>query len=496
MHRSLSRSGFTAGFVMVAVGALLLPVLLAVAVFPTPLYDTRELVAWGRHFPLITPVHPPIMVWVGGIVDRIAGPSGVAIVLAGQMLLAIGLIYVYAILRLVTDRAMAALIATLTASSFYVVFGPLSWALNADILQLTSWPAVLYHFLRAARNDRWLHWIMVGVWAAIAALTKYNAAVLFVAMAAAIVTLPAFRKCLRRPGPYVALLIAALLLSPHVVAAYSSGSTLAYGSRHFTGAGSLADTARRLGQLLTGYLPLLLPGAVVVAIGWWRGTMVVRSQTLTEASDEYRFIVLVNVGMLVALFGMIGVLGLEYIARYGAPFAELAVLAVAPLVTWREKWRAEGERRVAVGLGVLYGVVAVATTVAYVMFFSHSGLQEPTAQAARIILDDWRSRYDCGPAYFLGDRQTVYGIGIAAGPEADSLTLDFIPKAKWFDAGRLRAKGAVVVYTLPDVPAQFAQAFPGIALTEEKRFAVPDLRTQSGKMKEYAYRFAAPADCK
>jgi hypothetical protein len=32
------------------VGALLLPVLLAVIVFPTPLYDTRELIAWGGSF--------------------------------------------------------------------------------------------------------------------------------------------------------------------------------------------------------------------------------------------------------------------------------------------------------------------------------------------------------------------------------------------------------------------------------------------------------------
>jgi hypothetical protein len=53
----------------------------------------------------------------------------------------------------------------------------------------------------------------------------------------------------------------------------------------------------------------------------------------------------------------------------------------------------------------------------------------------------------------------------------------------------------VVLYALPDVPAQFAQAFPGIGLTEEKRFAIPVLRTHSGKLKDYAYRFAAPGDC-
>ncbi|MBI5129122.1 MAG: glycosyltransferase family 39 protein [Rhodopseudomonas palustris] len=495
MDRTLSRSGFSIGLMALVLAALVLPVAMAALVFPTPLYDTRELVAWGRHFPLLTPVHPPVMVWVGGAVDYVFGPSGTAIVLVNQICLAIGLAYLYATLRLLVERAMAAYIVALTTASFYVVFGPLSWALNADILQLTSWPAILFHLLRGRSTDRWLHWILLGVWAAIAALTKYNAVVLFTAMAVGIAVVPAFRGLLRRPGPYVALLIGGLLFLPHAVAALRYGTTIAYGERHFTGFGSVADTARRLGLLLAGYLPLLLPGVVVLAIAVRRRMIVWRVPRFAEASDELKFIVVVDIAMFAVLLVLIGVFGLEYIARYGAPFAELAVLALAPLFRWIDGRRDLGMRQTVQALAVLYAVLAVGASVAYLFFVSHSGLQEPTAQAARLILSDWNSKYTCGPGYFLGDRQTVYGIGIAAGPDGDSLTIGFIPKARWFDTAKLETKGAVLVYALPQVPGHFAKAFPGMTMSAEKQISVPVLRTHTGKTKDYFYRFVAPKAC-
>jgi 4-amino-4-deoxy-L-arabinose transferase-like glycosyltransferase len=495
MDRVLSRRGLAIGPIALLVAALVLPVVLAAAVFPTPLYDTRELVAWGRHFPLITPVHPPMMVWAGGAVDLLFGPSGTAIVAANQVLLAIGFGYLYAILRLLVERTMAVYVTVLVGTSFYAVFAPLSWALNADILQLTSWPAVLYHALRGRESDRWRDWILLGVWTAVAALTKYNAAVLFAGMAVGVAALPSFRRCLKRPGPYLAVAIAIVLLLPHVITALKFGSTIAYGEKHFTHDLSLPATARRLGLWAAGYLPLLLPGAVVVAVSRFRSMILVRVPRFAQASDELKFIVIVNVVMAAILLGLIMVLGLEYIARYGAPFALLAVPALAPLLAWNESRRAICERQTVWTLATLYAVLTACVTIAYLGPYSHSGLQEPTADAAHMILADWNSKYTCGPGYYLGDRQTVYGIGIAAGPGADSMTLEFVPAARWFDAAKLKRDGAVLVYTLPQVPAQFAALFPGMVVSDEKQISVAVLRTHSGKTKEYFYRFVAPQGC-
>lgn len=496
IERTLSRSGFSIGLLSVLIAAVLLPVALATLVFPTPLYDTRELIAWGRLFPLITPVHPPMMAWMGGLVDAVAGPSGIAMTLVGQLLLAVGLAYSYGVLRLVTERRIAAFATVLAGTSLYAVVGPLSWALNADILQLTSWPAVIYHLLRARSTDRWLHWMLLGVWAAAAALTKYNALVLFFGIACATLALPTFRVLLRRPGLYAAALTFGLLLLPHVVMVYRFRTTLTYGSNHFHGLSSPLETAERVGRLLLGYLPMLLPGALVVAIGCWRGALVLRLQRFAALRDEVKFLVLFNIAMFAMLFVMVTVLGLEYIVRYGAPFAQMAMLSLAPMLEWRPGRQSGGERETAIALGGFYALAAIVACVAYLGFFSHSGLQEPTAAAARAILADWNSRYKCGPAYILGDRQTVYGVGIAADPKIDSLAVEYIPRTPWFDPERVLAKGAVLVYSLPGAPEQFSELFPEVKISKERQITLPVLRTMSGKMKTYTYRFVLPGDCR
>jgi len=199
--------------------AVMLPVLLAILVFPTAMYDTRELIAWGREFPLITPAHPPIMAWIGGVVDWALGPSAAATIFVGQILLLAGLTYFYATLALMVSRQQAAFVTFLFGTSFYTIFAPLSFALNADLLQLTSWPAVVFHLLKAARSNRWRHWIAFGIFSAIAMLTKYNAVILFVGLAAGMVAVPFFRQLFMRPRLYVAIAIGIVLLVPHLWAA-------------------------------------------------------------------------------------------------------------------------------------------------------------------------------------------------------------------------------------------------------------------------------------
>ena len=83
-----------------------------------------------------------MMVWIGGIVDRLFGTSAAVMILTGQLLIAVGLVYFYRTLRLATTRDNALLFTFLYGTSSYTIFAPLSFALNADILQLTSWPAV------------------------------------------------------------------------------------------------------------------------------------------------------------------------------------------------------------------------------------------------------------------------------------------------------------------------------------------------------------------
>lgn len=470
---------------------LLVPVVLALTVFPTPMYDTRELLAWGRHFPLVTPDHPPLMAWIGGAVERVFGDSAASVVAANQILMAVGLVYFYAVLRLLVGPDAASLFTLLYGASIYAALGGLSFALNADILQLTSWPAVVFHLLSAARTNRAAHWLGLGVWTAIAFLTKYNAVVLLAGLGVAVLATAEFRPLLRRPGLYLAAALALALVSVHVGAVLERGAAVSYALARFNdveGHGRLVS----LEQLALGHLALLMPGLLVVAGAVWRGFLV---RSREPISAEHRLLLITNVTMQLILLALVVIGGLDYVFRYSAPYAMMAVFALAPLFGLAGGWRAWAARDLVLLLGGIYLTLAVAISVIYTLFASHSPMQEPTAAGARAILAEWDRQYSCGPAYFIGGRQEVYGIGLKAGERVDALFYRDIAGAPWFDHDRMIAGGIVVIDTGSEYQRRLNKYLPGVPTTPEAEVTLPLQRTRKPKTFTYHYHFVAPQGC-
>lgn len=474
--------------------ALLLPVLLAIVVFPTVMYDTRELIAWGREFPIVTPFHPPMMVWIGGIVDGLFGTSAAVMILTGQLLIAIGLVYFYRTLRLATTRDNALLFTFLYGTSSYTIFAPLSFALNADILQLTSWPAVVFHFLRAVQSDRMRDWIAFGFWSAVALLTKYNAVVLFFGMASSILLLPDCRRVLKRPGFYAAIATGVALILPHVVAVLRHSAAFEYGLDHFDFQNPLSQRLAGVVELLAGYLTFAIPGYVFVAIGLWKGFLKIHAPE-SDLFPASRFLLFTAVSAHLALVVLVMVTGLNFLARFAAPYIMLTFLAAAPRMEWSQYCKSWVERSVVPSIAGLYLVAGIAVAVVFTAFASHSAMQEPTAEAARLILKDWDNRYTCGPAYFIGGRQATYGVGIEAGRNVTALAYREIAGAAWYDDDKLRKGGAVVIDTDPEFKERMAKFLPGKTYSAESSVTIPLRRTWTGKQFIFPYRFIAPQGC-
>lgn len=474
--------------------ALLLPVLLAIVVFPTAMYDTRELIAWGREFPIVTPFHPPMMAWIGGIIDKLFGTSAAVMILAGQILIAVGLVYFYRTLRLATTRDNALFFTFLYGTSTYTVFAPLSFALNADILQLTSWPAVLFHFLRATQSNRMRHWIAFGFWSAAAILTKYNAVVLFMGMAGGIILLPAFRTVLKRPGFYIAVATGTVLIMPHAIAVLRQRAAFEYGLDHFDLQNPFSKRLDGIAELFLGYLIFAAPGYLTIAFGLWKRLLVVRAPQ-QEHSAAPQFLFFTAAATHIVLVVLVMITGLNFLARFGAPYIMLSFLACASLIECSEICMRWFDRVAVPFLGGLYLTAGIVVAAIFTFFASHSVMQEPTAEAARLILKDWDSKYACGPAYIIGSRQATYGVGIDADRNVTVLAYREIGGATWYDDDKLRAGGAVVMDTDPEFKERMAKFLPGKAYTDERKITVPLKRTWTGKQFTFPYRFIAPQDC-
>lgn len=480
----------------IGVAAMLVPAALAIVVFPTAMIDTRELFAWGRFFPLATHKHPPMMALVGGLVELVLPPNALSAILVGQALNAVGILYLYLTLATIVDRERAALFAFLYATSLYFMLAPLSYALNADILQVPIWLAIVYHFMRAVDDDRLRHWLALGVWCAAAVLTKYSAGLLFLSGAIATIVVAGFRKVWRNPRLYAAVALGVVLVLPHLVALRANPRAIAYAEAFAIATPDFVGRLRSLALFAGGTLMFLAPGWIVVAAGFFAGNCSIdRDPVPADAAVRRRFLSTLCLSAIAVSVALVLVFGTNFNHRYGAPLFGLFVLALAPFVKLNPATWPAARRATIISAAAVAGVVFVGAAAVYGFFSSHNYMQEPTDAAAAVVRSAWGRQFSCGPGYILGDRPSAHGMALAGDRHPVGIPLEDIATASWFDPALLEREGAIVAFRSP-IPADLVESsLPGTAISGEDSFTLPLLRTRTGATITYHYFFIAPRSC-
>ncbi len=157
---------------------------------------------------------PPVTAWIGWLVVHTAGASLIALRATGQIAGAVAVVLVALIAReLGGGRGAQALAAGAWAlTPFALGAGTIFHPTQFDALM---WPAVLYVALRIAARPEPRLWPLLGMLAGIGLETKYTIVVLLACLVAALAASPR-RRLYRTRGPWVAALIAVLLMVPNL----------------------------------------------------------------------------------------------------------------------------------------------------------------------------------------------------------------------------------------------------------------------------------------
>jgi 4-amino-4-deoxy-L-arabinose transferase-like glycosyltransferase len=207
--------------------------------------------------------HPPLHFWIAGIAQWLAGSppagpwSGLAVRAPFIALFAGTTWFAYLVTaRLFGDRAGVWAAGTLNLSA---VFGlsTASWVLPDGPLMCASLVA-MYCVVRALDADGTGWWLAAGAASGLALLSKYHAALLAPGVFLYLATTPAHRRWLARPGPYLAVGIAAVMFLPDIIwnAHHGWVSFLFQASR---GELQHAHHLAALGQNIAGQIGYVLP---------------------------------------------------------------------------------------------------------------------------------------------------------------------------------------------------------------------------------------------
>ncbi len=237
--------------------------------------DEADNFIWSQHLDYGYFDQPPLLMWLLAAVSRVFGSGTLAIRLVPALLGAWSSYYVFRLGRETAGDRVAFCSVAIVNLTLLFTFGAMLATPDTPMVLFLS--GASYYVYRGLTLGQSRAWMLAGLFAGLALLSKYTA-VLTVASFALCLLLPENRRWLRRPQPWLALAIALLVFSPQVDWNYRHGwVSFGYQWQHGLGAGKFPQWGRVLeyfvlqsavvGPILLG---LLIAVLVMVARSWNR----------------------------------------------------------------------------------------------------------------------------------------------------------------------------------------------------------------------------------
>jgi hypothetical protein len=360
--------------------------------------------------------------------------------------------------------------ALLEACSYYNF---MSADLNNAIVLQPLWALATLGLYRAITTQRLRYWAVTGACLGLGMLTKYDMAVLVVAM----LLLPAInsraRATLRTAGPYVTFLIAMLFFLPHVVWMFRHDFlTVRYA---YLRAGHAHSWLSHLANPLEFLLAQILALWPILLMAWplvrkrrenagESSSIAPDRDDLAHARFQRDFLAVVCFGPLALDLTISLVTGLKPQSMWGAPmwtFVALVLLRYAG-----QKVNAAAYRSVAFRCGVVGCVFAVAMAGRNVVL-PHwravpSRIHFPGVQLSEVVEREWRERSDWPLSVIAGPWWAAANAGLHL-PGHVQVYDFFTPElSPWASDVELRREGGVILWE--------ADAHPKLVDAVRRRF--------------------------
>lgn len=323
----------------ILLGHLALWTLLPSVLHPNLPLDSVEMYSWGQHWELGYHKHPPLPAWIASGVAHVAPGAAWPIYLAVQVCIVACLWAAWRLGREMVSQKLALLGVVLLECCYYYTFEALD--LNNNTVLYPLWALAILTFYWAITRKHWGWWMATGALLGLAMLCKYSAAVLAVTMLAFGVLYPEARKWWRTPCPYLMLLAALLVFSPHLWWAIENDfPPLRYAMDRTEGSAVWFSRIAYPVEFGSGQLLALLPMILVMIplTGWrWRK----RNYESSERFDR-SFLLAMVLGPFLLHLLVSFVLNVRLRSMYGShlwTFAGLAIVFFLQLDTSARQWR-------------------------------------------------------------------------------------------------------------------------------------------------------------
>jgi 4-amino-4-deoxy-L-arabinose transferase-like glycosyltransferase len=417
----------------------LVPYFIAISL---PLDVVSDGLGWGHEWQLGYFKHPPLPSWLVEMFFDVLGDLGPF--LLSQIAIAVTCLFVFALGRAIMGERKAAFGTVLLAGVWYFSVPSPEW--NHNVAQMPAWAAMTFLFYKSLKTGDWRWWVLLGFAAGIGLLMKYSTAVLMAVMFLYMLVTRDARAKFLTVGPYAALVICFVTISPHVAWLIQNNfPTLHYAAER---AGESSGVVARIllpFKFIASQLIDLLPAVAVAVFVGLIGRDTFRK---IEADDDLRFLLWMGLGpaLLTAALSLVAGFGLR--AMWGTPMWNLTGLIIVALAG------ARGDQasfpRLAIGTAALLIIMPLIfwfTTSLGPQLRGHVARSAwPDKVMAKSFDQSWQLTAGRPLTIVAGDGWLAGLIAMRSDPRASVFTDGDMQMAPWITPQRLTKEGVLVVW--------------------------------------------------
>jgi len=331
---------------------------------------------------------------------------------------------------------------------------------------LALWALALLFLWRALISDRNAPWLFFGISIGLGFLTKYTIAFLLFPITVFLLFHPAARRCFRKPGPYLALGIAAAIALPHLIWMLDHD----FITIHYA-LGRAGNQAGFIGHVLHPVLffrdqvlllPMLLAAAILVA-------RPLRFIPLTNSTHFSRwFLFTAALGPLLTLLAISAVFGFKLRQLWEVPMWSMS----GTLIFTSFKLSLTPKRISSfVCVVAVVSILMMAGTVAarftpQLLSLKPSDRFYPAKDIAETLGSVWRARYAFPLPVVAGSMKPTHSTGFFLKDRPD-VYIDLDPKiSPWTGDEDFKRRGGIIVFDESSTAdfAELRKRFPNLML--------------------------------
>jgi 4-amino-4-deoxy-L-arabinose transferase-like glycosyltransferase len=468
-------------FWVAALSQAILWVLLPALIYAAPPGEVPLVLATGHEWLLGSPSGPPLAYWLAEIAFNLAGRHMVGVYLLSQICVVVTFWAVFALGRSIVGarHAVMAVLLMVGIAALSVPtldFGPAVLAMPLAAL------AVL-HLWRALGETRQRYWLALGVDVGLLLLTSYAGLIYLALIAAFIAATRRGRAVLKTVGPWLALLIMAVVALPHLVWLERAGvnplPSLSGLSRLMAADSRALAWLRLVGWLAASHAGVLV--LLVIAGGLRVGPRAPAPAFERDPPPPLARAFVYSFALAPGLLATVLAAVLDIPIPFGkaAPlvmFSGLAIVIVAGDVIHLYRQRILGVAWLALLLAPL-AVTMLAVVLGPWTLAADLETGRPAAAMADFFTDSFQRRTGRPLRIVAGDIDNA-GLVAAYSPDRPSLYLVAAPeRTPWVADNDIRANGAIVMWPSADTagapPPAITARFPDLVPEVPRSFERP-----------------------